>query len=710
MGRTKIKGSDIDSSVSLGGGSGGGTSTPSDNFATGGVETSVGNYKIHTFIADGSFIVTKACKVELLLVGGGGSGGDGGSAYEGGGGGAGGLIHKTNYALQVGVYGISIGPGGVQSNGGNTLFGSLFSALGGGRGGSSSAGYSGASGGGGTWSNNNPGSGTPGQGNDGGRANSSQAGGGGGAGQAGNANGQGYGGNGLAFDISGAMTYYAGGGTGQGASGLPGIGGGGGINPGTNGNPGIANTGGGGGGGYQHPGGNGGSGIVIVRYDATQSSIPAIDSFGEPSDNTNLNSSISAHGLLPKLPGDATKYLDGTGAWRTPLNNSTGGGGGISLSDQVIGISNTALSVSNSTAETDVFTGASLRAGDLGANGQIRIITRFDLTHYTVCDTTIRVYYGLSVAASFIFPQGSVDPAKPALLILAIGNTSANSQNWYAWIDYQDGSLKRLLTSGTANIDTNGELSVKVTVQHSVANANNSYSQKYITLEKLVVGNGGGSSISLPVWITNHPDTPPSAPNAMDDEFDGTSLDSKWTSIVIAPATISIPVGSSQVFFYSPASYHHRHNDIWQTVPSGAWKFRAKLAFELPTWNFYGMGLGIRNSSNAYATFAGLMLHSGYGQNTIWAGHMTDNSDGLIWEIEAGNIEHSVWYAEIEFDGANTVIWRFSTTGKVFTEIYRENISGFIGTLNQVGIMNHAWIDGANYSGAASCDWFRRTS
>ncbi|OQA46069.1 MAG: hypothetical protein BWY47_01803 [Bacteroidetes bacterium ADurb.Bin302] len=33
------------------------------------------------------------------------------------------------------------------------------------------------------------------------------------------------------------------------------------------------------------------------------------------SDETTLNASISAHGLLPKLPNDANKFINGQGNW-----------------------------------------------------------------------------------------------------------------------------------------------------------------------------------------------------------------------------------------------------------------------------------------------------------------------------------------------------------------------------------------------------------
>ena len=44
-------------------------------------------------------------------------------------------------------------------------------------------------------------------------------------------------------------------------------------------------------------------------------------------DNTTANVSTSKHGLVPKLPNDATKFLDGTGAFSVPA----GGGGGDTL-------------------------------------------------------------------------------------------------------------------------------------------------------------------------------------------------------------------------------------------------------------------------------------------------------------------------------------------------------------------------------------------
>lgn len=61
-------------------------------------------------------------------------------------------------------------------------------------------------------------------------------------------------------------------------------------------------------------------------------SLIKLDDLATPDDNTDLNASTSAHGLLQKLNGVSTQYLDGTGAWTTPA----GGGGGGTDSGLVI--------------------------------------------------------------------------------------------------------------------------------------------------------------------------------------------------------------------------------------------------------------------------------------------------------------------------------------------------------------------------------------
>ena len=101
--------------------------------ATGGTETTVDNYKYHTFTSSGNFIPTTAGEVEYLCVAGGGGGGsgNGGPSASGGGGGAGGMITSTLHVTPQ-TYAIVIGPGGTGGNdkGGEQGTNSTISATG----------------------------------------------------------------------------------------------------------------------------------------------------------------------------------------------------------------------------------------------------------------------------------------------------------------------------------------------------------------------------------------------------------------------------------------------------------------------------------------------------------------------------------------------------------------------------------------------------
>jgi len=272
----------------------------SNNFAlaTGGTLYETSSYWYHVFGANGTFTPKQALTADILVVAGGG----GSSGNWGGGGGAGGLLSFTSQSLASGTaYTCTVGAGGAgaqytPTNGGNSVFGALTTAVGGGSGGNagSNSGGTGGSGGGGTY-DTGVGNGTAGQGNAGGAGQlggggNARGGGGGGAGASGGAaNGSiaGVGGIGVYStftDQIGAVTglgdyeashyYFAGGGGGGGANGgtdNSNVGGYGGGGNGSRTAPtsGQANTGGGGGGGAGNVlpvAGNGGSGLVIVRY------------------------------------------------------------------------------------------------------------------------------------------------------------------------------------------------------------------------------------------------------------------------------------------------------------------------------------------------------------------------------------------------------------------------------------------------------------
>lgn len=297
--------------------------------ATGGVITTVGDWRIHRFNSSGTFSISSfagdSVTVEYLLVGGGGGGG-----MDMGGGGGGGAVINSSTVLGNGSYTITVGAGGagapaggtngqpgghqftISATNGGTTSALGVTAIGGGYGGSSYVGYTpnyavggtGASGGGSSGYGGNSGTkglGTSGLGFDGGTGDWYYSGGGGGAGGVGaSATSRPNGGIGKKVTILGRPFYWGGGGGGASYSistgGYGGLGGGGGGAlgnttpsgaasimwgiPGTDGPSGAwanvpggnggTNTGGGGGGGSHYnannKGGDGGSGIVIIRY------------------------------------------------------------------------------------------------------------------------------------------------------------------------------------------------------------------------------------------------------------------------------------------------------------------------------------------------------------------------------------------------------------------------------------------------------------
>jgi hypothetical protein len=269
-------------------------------FATGGDSvTTDGTYWYHTFLSSGTFAPAKALTCDYLVVAGGGGGG----SY-GGGGGAGGLRStvtatggsgslETPLSLSSGNYAVFVGAGGAGGTssaaqggskkgdaGSNSIFATITSI-----GGGSGLGFNlntssianGGSGGGGIDSAGssqyiNGGTGTSGQGFDGGRGYRTNSGyngggGGGGAGSAGSDGGGsgasptgGAGGSGRSIAISGSSVTYASGGAGMAEIGSDAAGASGTANRGIGGGASTGN------GANRAAGGNGGSGIVIIRY------------------------------------------------------------------------------------------------------------------------------------------------------------------------------------------------------------------------------------------------------------------------------------------------------------------------------------------------------------------------------------------------------------------------------------------------------------
>lgn len=168
---------------------------------------------------------------------------------------------------------------------------------------------------------------------------------------------------------------------------------------------------------------------VKARADAiTALAATKLDDWATPDDNTDLNASISRHGLLPKLPNDADKYLNGIGSWVVPKGGHIVWRSGVWSSDKTIlpsdsdsGTINLASIIGDTTADM-VFIKVSLTTG----SGLTGMLTKNTGANFYKGDQN-----GVSGGCLYEF---TVDTPSNNLTIIwhfAIGLNAAQEIDWY---------------------------------------------------------------------------------------------------------------------------------------------------------------------------------------------------------------------------------------------------------------------------------------
>lgn len=229
------------------------------------------------------------------------------------------------------------------------------------------------------------------------------------------------------------------------------------------------------------------------------------------------------------------------------------------------------------------------------------------------------------------------------------------------------------------------------------------------TITEFGSGSGGGGGVTWP-GLESHPDRPPTTPNAMDDEFDGVSLDAKWT--VYNPASITAPTtafGSSWFTTIFPV-VQVRGYGYTQPAPAGNWRVRAKLAFDGVTGPYFSIGLGARRAVSGKAYVGGAMFHTTQPMLAIIVRYTEPNTYNS--EFDGYQTKTMVFYLEMEYDGTN-LIWRYSTTGSYYSEFYREAVATHLGgAASDIGILAHPWNNSSSSDDhmVMSVDWFRRVA
>lgn len=199
------------------------------------------------------------------------------------------------------------------------------------------------------------------------------------------------------------------------------------------------------------------------------------------------------------------------------------------------------------------------------------------------------------------------------------------------------------------------------------------------------------------------PDKPPASPDAMDDEFPGTTLDAKWTTLG-ATAVWSVANGFANV---SQAAANERCKVIEQVIggTTSAWKFRTRAFFEGPLNNYMGCGFWVRDSVSGRAEFFTLMFHSTWGYVAPLILQLSDVNT-YVSEVDQNSWFISMQpFLELEYDGTN-FYFRTSTTGANFVTVYTRAKASYINaTPTRVGIGIHRW---GSYPLSVSFPWFRR--
>lgn len=141
-----------------------------------------------------------------------------------------------------------------------------------------------------------------------------------------------------------------------------------------------------------------GTAMAAARRDHVHT-LPKLDDLAAPDDNTDLNATTSAHGLLRKLSNDTRQFLRGDGTWTTYASltaSATAATGSVYTDAAALGITNTTFITCDSTAK-----GVKLPTG---AVGDIMEVINNSSTAAKLYPATGGTLNGLSANAAVVIP------------------------------------------------------------------------------------------------------------------------------------------------------------------------------------------------------------------------------------------------------------------------------------------------------------------
>lgn len=210
-------------------------------------------------------------------------------------------------------------------------------------------------------------------------------------------------------------------------------------------------------------------------------------------------------------------------------------------------------------------------------------------------------------------------------------------------------------------------------------------------------------------WVVGsnvtHVDAPPAVPDSMDDEFEGTTLDSKWAWRNQGSAAVSVAQGRLTIGVPSETTPQPR--GVYQTLPEGNWKFRAKMAYLTRGSNNDGYGIVLlENSTNKNLQFVRAYNSGRKWQVQYYTSYTAYGS--TPYEFDLSSLDWA-WqqdsYFEVEYDGTN-YYFRVSPDGINFATVATLAKASYF-TADRIGIAG-IQISPSTGTGYLSCDWFRK--
>ena len=210
-------------------------------------------------------------------------------------------------------------------------------------------------------------------------------------------------------------------------------------------------------------------------------------------------------------------------------------------------------------------------------------------------------------------------------------------------------------------------------------------------------------------------DTPPVSPDAMDDEFNGTSLDGKWTQ-QNSPSVITVANGKLSWVQSLTGSFNLR--SILQPISGTSWTVISKFTKCL----IYGgswarIAMSVYNSANNHYLSSGLCnyVSSNPQQCTLTSYASPSIITGDLLNFLIPTLATILGITTTTYGGiylrirllSGTLYFEYSWDGVTWVEMYNRSVSSDLGAITHVGLS----IDGSNSTAQTmEVDFFRKTS